>query len=200
MTPQEATAEAKPRSRGALPVLPTARLYLRPFALSDAPSVQALAGAFEVADTTLLIPHPYADGAAERWIATHSRQWERNEAAIFAIVHRQENSLCGAIGLQLHLPHGAAEMGYWIGVPFWRRGYCTEAAREVLAFGFRQLNLNRIFAHHFVRNPASGRVLEKIGMRREGCLRQHVRKWERFEDLACYGILREDWAAIVPAA
>ena len=83
-------------------------------------------------------------------------------------------------------------MGYWIGKPFWGQDYCTKAARAMLDFGFGPWELNRIHAYHFVRNPASGRVMAKIGMQYEGLLRQHVIKWGQFEDLALYGILRSD--------
>jgi [ribosomal protein S5]-alanine N-acetyltransferase len=175
------------------PTLQTDRLVLRPFTLADASAVQRLAGAFEVADTTLLIPHPYEDGVAEQWISSHASQWEKREGVVFAIALRQPDALCGAMGLKLALPHLTGELGYWIGLPFWRRGYCTEAAREILRFGFQALELNRIHAYHFRRNPASRRVLQKIGMLHEGCLRQHVRRWDRFEDVECYGILRQDW-------
>ena len=61
--------------------------------------------------------------------------------------------------------------------------------------GFEQLQLNRILAFHMVRNPASGRVLEKIGMKQEGLLRQCVRKWNRFEDMVLMAVLHEDWTA-----
>ena len=186
---------SSPMSANPQPTLRTARLLLRPFALDDASEVQRLAGAREVAATTLLIPHPYENGIAEQWIATLGPKWEQKESAVFANVIRETQQLCGAIGLKLDAVHATAEMGYWVGVPFWGRGYCTEAAREMVRFGFQQLGLNRIHAHHFARNPASGRVLQKLGMRHEGCLRQHVRRWGRFEDLECYGILRSEWAA-----
>jgi ribosomal-protein-alanine N-acetyltransferase len=55
------------------------------------------------------------------------------------------------------------------------------------------LELNRIFAHHFTRNPASGRVMQKLGMKHEGCLRQHFEKWDAFEDMEIYGILKSEW-------
>jgi RimJ/RimL family protein N-acetyltransferase len=64
----------------------------------------------------------------------------------------------------------------------------------MLRFGFKELNLNRIYAHHMVRNPASGRVLAKTGMNREGLLRQRVRKWDVFEDVVLLACLREDWS------
>src|SRR6185369_10191645 len=173
----------------AQPTLETARLRLRPLRLADAPDVQRLAGSWEIADTTLTIPHPYQDGMAEQWISGEASKWGTKESVVFAIELRESKQLCGTIGLKLDLDHSRAEMGYWIGLPFWRQGYCTEAAKEVVRFGFEQLALNRIHAHHFSRNPASGRVLEKIGMRHEGCLRQHIRRWGRFEDIECYGIV-----------
>jgi RimJ/RimL family protein N-acetyltransferase len=85
-------------------------------------------------------------------------------------------------------------MGFWVGVDSWGQGYATEAATALLHFAFEELALNRVFACHMVRNPASGRVLKKIGMRREGLLRQRVRKWDVFEDIAILAILRQDWS------
>lgn len=177
------------------PTLSGARLDLRPFGPHDAPAVQALSGAREIADTTLTIPHPYGDGAAEQWIATHAPAWAAGDRASFAVVERASAQLVGAIGLTLRAPHGRAEMGYWIGVPFWNRGYATEAAALVLGFGFGELGLNRVHAQHFSRNPQSGRVMRKLGMRHEGRLRQHVRRWGSYEDLEQYGILRDEWLA-----
>ncbi|HEY5909246.1 MAG TPA: GNAT family protein [Verrucomicrobiae bacterium] len=75
----------------------------------------------------------------------------------------------------------------------WGKGYAVEASSAVLRFGFEELQLDRIYAHHMVRNPASGQVLAKIGMRKEGLLRQPVRKWGRFEDVVLLSMLREDW-------
>ena len=87
---------------------------------------------------------------------------------------------------------GRAELGYWIGVPFWGQGHATEAVAAVLAFGFGPLGLHRIHATVFPRNPASARVLEKSGFRREGLLRGYARKEGAFEDLVMYARLRTD--------
>jgi len=173
--------------------LQTERLLLRPFALADAPAVQRLAGERAIADTTLNIPHPYEDGMAEEWIGTHQAKFNAGELANFAVVLRATGELIGAIGLVVSRRFDRAELGYWIGRPYWQQGYCTEAARAVLAYGFTALQLNRIHATHLRRNPASGRVMEKIGMTKEGLLRQHAKKWDRYEDLVQYGILREEW-------
>src|SRR5262249_53345409 len=103
-----------------------------------------------------------------------------------------------SVGLRdIDTEHCQAEMGFWVGVEFWGKAYATEASAATLRFGFEQLNLNRIHAHHMVRNPASGRVLEKIGMKREGLLRQRVRKWGVFEDVVSLAILQEDWWKLV---
>lgn len=171
----------------------TQRLILRPFKKADAADVQLLAGDRLVADTTLSIPHPYTDIMAEKWIAKHPAQFKTGEAAVFAIIQRETGTLIGAIGLGLQAAHRRAELGFWTGRPFWNKGYCQEAGHEVLAYGFGELDLNRIQANHFKRNPASGRVMQKLGMVYEGCARQHVKKWGRFEDVVWYAILKTDW-------
>lgn len=175
------------------PELTTGRLLLRPFTLADAPSTQQLAGDRDIASTTLTIPHPYEDGMAEEWINTHQEQFEQNESATFAIVRLKDDGLIGAISLSINQQHEHAELGYWIGKPYWNNGYCTEAAETVLHYGFTVLGLNRIYARHLSRNPSSGRVMEKIGIKYEGCLRQHVRKWGVFEDLKTYAILKSEY-------
>jgi RimJ/RimL family protein N-acetyltransferase len=174
------------------PTLETNRLRLRPFSLADAPTVQALAGAVEVASTTLTIPHPYEDGMAESWIATHEPGYDTGEQATFAIVLKETGELIGAIGLTINASHRRGEMGYWVGVPFWNHGYATEAADALLAFGFDLLELHRIHAVHLSRNPASGRVMQKAGMRHESTQRQHILKRGVFEDVEGYGLLAAD--------
>jgi RimJ/RimL family protein N-acetyltransferase len=178
------------------PTLETARLLLRPFALDDAPAVQRLAGAAEVSDTTLNIPHPYRDGVAEAWILTHKQLFRVGMLANFALVLRHSNQLIGAIGLRIEAQHARAELGYWVGLQHWGRGYCTEAGFGVLDYGFNVLGLARIHASHFTRNPASGRVMQKLGMRHEGRLRQHIRKRDVFEDLEIYAILRSEFRGV----
>lgn len=175
------------------PTIETERLLLRPFVMSDAKDVQRLAGDRAIADTTLNIPHPYEDGMAEEWISTHQPKFEAGELSNFAIVLQTSGELIGAIGLRIIPRFERAELGYWIGRPFWQNGYCTEAGCAVLQYGFSVLKLNRIHASHLTRNPTSGRVMRKMGMANEGHARQHAKKWDSFEDLELYGILREQW-------
>jgi len=174
------------------PVLTTERLTLRPFEMSDAPAMQRLVSAPEVAYNTLRIPHPYPDGAAEEWISSHQQSSDDDAEVVFAITLRESGEFVGVIGLR-PAPHDKAEIGYWIGVPYWGRGYATEAVGAVIRFGFESLSLHRIESNHFTRNPASGRVMEKNGMRYEGLLRGAVKKGDEYLDIRFYGILRGDW-------
>jgi len=169
--------------------LETARLILREFSESDIAELVPLIGALEVAATTLRIPHPYEEKHAREFLATVPKE---NELRL-AIRLRRDGRLCGGMGLHPEMQHRRAELGYWIGVPFWGNGYATEAAREVVRYGFEKLDLNRIFATHFKGNEKSGRVLQKIGMRHEGSIRQGVLKSGKFIDLEMYSILREDY-------
>jgi len=174
------------------PIIATKRLILRPFVEADAPWVQVHAGAREIARMTQNIPHPYEPGMAEHWIATHRPGWEQGVLLASAIARRDDGELVGAVGLTIAPEDERAELGYWIAVPWWGNGYATEAAAALVGYGFEQLRLHRIMARHFGSNPASGRVMQKIGMVREGLLREHFVKWGEREDIVVYGVLARD--------
>ena len=175
------------------PILQTKRLILRPFKLSDSKIVQELAGDSRIAETTLNIPHPYKDGIAEAWIGTHRESFYNNTGITYAIVKKDDNKLIGAIGLMINSNHKKAELGYWIGVPYWGQGYCTESSKEIIKLGFDILDLNKIFARARVENIASWTVMEKINMKYEGTLRHEVIKDGVPIDLKAYAIIREDY-------
>jgi len=176
------------------PTLHTARVMLRPFQLSDAATVQRLAGAAAVAEMTLNIPHPYGDGMAESWIGTHRTAWEARTAVTFAVT-TLDDALRGTVSLHLTPAHRRGELGYWIGQPFWGQGFATDAVRALLRFAFADLGVNRVQASHLPRNPASGRVMEKAGMTREGLHRERYLKGEHFEDVVEYAVLGHEWAS-----
>ena len=175
------------------PELQTDRLILREFTLEDAPNVRRLVGEWEVAYSLLIVPHPYKDGMAQEWIATHRPAYEAGERVSWAVTLREEGALVGSITMHLHPLHDNAELGYWIGKPYWGCGYATEAAEEVVRYGFEDLALHRIHAKHFGSNPASGRVMRKVGMSLEGVRPEHLKKWETYEDRVDYGLLARDW-------
>lgn len=99
----------------------------------------------------------------------------------------------GFIGFEINHWANSAELGYWLGKPYWNRGYATEAARAMVEYGFEELELNRIQARHMEHNPASGRVMEKIGMKYEGTLRQATYRFGEYHDLLMYAILRSEY-------
>ncbi|MGC9359020.1 MAG: GNAT family N-acetyltransferase [Anaerolineae bacterium] len=175
-----------------LPTLTTSRLLLRPFRRSDADAVWRLAGAREIAQYTLHIPHPYERQMAVTWIASHADRFAGGEGVTLAVTLCDDATLVGAMGLSVDAENGTGELGYWIGIPYWGRGYAPEAARALLAYGFGELDLHRIYACHLAPNVASGRVMQKLGMVCEGTLREHVVKWGKRYDLVMYGLLRSE--------
>ena len=182
-------AGASTLSMHALPTLETARLQLRAYSEAEIPELVPLIGAREIAANTLRIPHPYTEQHARDFLA----QIRTDVEFRFAVILRESGRLCGGVGLRPAAQHQHAELGYWIGVPYWGNGYATEATRELLRYGFENLGFHRIFASHFKNNVASGRILKKLGMRYEGCQREHLCKWDQFIDLELYGLLRQEW-------
>ncbi|MBA1274025.1 GNAT family N-acetyltransferase [Stutzerimonas azotifigens] len=178
-----------------LPTLTTPRLSLRPFTVADANALQQLANDPLVTDTTATLPYPYGLHHAESWIAIHDDLYASGRAMPLAVTTR-EGELLGTMGFAaLSWMHQRAALAYWIGSAHWGRGYATEAAGALVAYGFADLKLQRIWAECFTRNPASARVLEKVGMRYEGCLRNEFLKHGVFEDMLRYGLLADEWYA-----
>lgn len=185
--------EATGRKR---PVLETDRLRLRPLASRDAPAVAELAGRREIWQTTLNIPHPYEPAMAVEWIAGHEPAFRRLQLVNFGLFERPTGDLVGTVGLSLKLEHRRGELGYWIGVPFWGRGYATEAVRALIDWAFPTFDLHRVEAHHFEGNDASGAVMRKVGMSYEARVREPVLKDGKFLDIHAYAILRKEWEAL----
>jgi RimJ/RimL family protein N-acetyltransferase len=176
------------------PTIQTSRLLLRPFTEVDAASVQQLAGDREVAATTMNIPHPYPACAAGQWISTHEDAFVAGKTLTLAVALKDDDALIGAISLlNLSAPHQRGELGYWVGRNYWSNGYCTEAALAMAEFGFLTLGLHRVEGRCLRTNTRSARVMEKVGLSVEGCLREHVSKWGRFEDILLFGLLKADW-------
>lgn len=173
--------------------LATPRLKLRPLTQGDAPQVALYANDMRVAHTTRL-PHPYTLADGQNWIAKHHGWHQEGSQFVWGIFEGDgPEALRGVMGLVVDRPHRNAELGYWFGVPHWGKGFATEAARAVVKWGFEDLDILRIHATHLAINPASGRVLEKCGFRREGLQRQHLIRFGVVHDLVLYGLLEEEW-------
>lgn len=175
-------------------VLNTPWLRLRSLNLSDALAIQKAASARKIADTMISLPHPYPAGEAQRYVARQLAEGKSGRSVTFTIEQKEEGSFCGLVELRdIDREHSQGELSFWLAVEAWGRGYMSNIVQTVVQYGFEACNLNRLYAYHMTRNPASGRVLEKNGFKQEGLLRQRVRKWGQFEDVALWAILRQDW-------
>jgi RimJ/RimL family protein N-acetyltransferase len=176
------------------PILETPRVRLRPLELSDISAIQMAASAREIADTMISLPHPYPAGEAERYVFRQKAEQEAGRSSTLTIEHKVEGWFCGLVEVRdIDREHSQGELSFWLAVEAWGRGYMSEVVQAVVRYGFEGLALNRLYAYHMLRNPASGRVLEKSGFKQEGLLRQRVRKWGQFEDVALFAILQQEW-------
>lgn len=176
------------------PILETPRLRLRPLERSDTSAIQKAAGAREIADTMISLPHPYPANEAERYVARQKAEREAERSVTFTIKHKTEGVFCGLVEVRdIDREHSLGELSFWLALEVWGRGYMSEVIQAVVRYGFEGLGLNRLYAYHMMRNPASGRVLEKSGFKQEGLLRQRVQKWGKFENVALWAILRQEW-------
>jgi RimJ/RimL family protein N-acetyltransferase len=149
-----------------MPRLETDRLLLRPPEFRDVPAIATWAGDWDVAKNLACMPHPYREEDAREFVARAVEKLATGEGYCFAIERKRDGVFMGACGL--HLKDGQFELGYWLGKPFWRMGYATEAAKRVVSFAFRDLKATSLWAGWFEDNPASGRVLQKLGCRPDG--------------------------------
>jgi 8-oxo-dGTP diphosphatase len=143
----------------AAPRIETPRLILRAVTLADAPWIERYVSEWDVARHTARIPHPYPAGGAVDFI----RSLDPKEGPTFAIERREDHEPVGLIGLEF-AADGEAETGFWIGKPFWGRGYASEALQAVVRYGFLNIGLSRLVATAVPDNRASVRVQEKAGL------------------------------------
>ena len=177
-----------------LPVLETRRLHLRPLRMQDAADMYRYSSDPEVSRHVLWEPHE-SIRHTRAVLRAALRQYRSGAPSSFAIERREDRRMIGTIGFMwINCEHRSGEVGYSLARDCWNQGYATEALEAVLHFGFDTLRLNRIEAQHEVDNPASGRVMEKCGMRCEGTLRQRVFNKGRYSDVRLYAALREEFA------
>lgn len=139
---------------------------------------------------THIFPHPYTIEEAHKWLDTVKQQSVETNFAIST-----EEELIGAIGFKLFegVHSKTAELGYWLGEPHWSKGIMSATVRAMTEYMFTNHDFVRIQAGVFESNPASCRVLEKVGYRYEGCLRKHVYKNDVLQDLLIFALLRDEW-------
>ncbi len=187
------------------PTLKTSRLELRPFCSNDIALVAELANDEQLSLNLRSFGFPYTVDDARQWIQTLEKEWENGQSTVFGVCVRETEdkreptlvgaTLVGAIGIVLDRQSNRGELGYWIGRSYWGQGIATEAGKSILDFAFGQLCLNKLTAECLTRNPASSRVLEKLGMVQEGFFAKHFRKRESDDycDVQAFGLLRRAW-------
>ncbi len=140
----------------------TRRLVLRELHDDDAPEFARLAGDWDVARMTARIPYPYSEALAREWMDTLGP-----DEFVRTVLH--QDTLIGAVGY-VACDDGSAEIGYWIGKPWWGAGFATEAASALVRYCFTTAGFKRLTCCHFEDNDASKRVIQKLGFRQsEAC-------------------------------
>jgi ribosomal-protein-alanine N-acetyltransferase len=176
-----------------IPTLDTKRLCLRPFTFDDESAVFALASHPEVALFVRFEAHR-APSDTRAFLELVLKHYRRGDPFAWAIGRREDDLLIGSCGFVSHNAAGkSAEIGYWLGKPYWGQGYAVEAARALVRFGFEQMGLERIEAKCFLENRAGQRVIEKLGMKFEGADRSEMIKGA-YPELKVYAIERAEWA------
>lgn len=178
------------RREGSTPVLETERLVLRAPRLEDAKAVVTLASDRRVAENTARIPHPYRLADAGEWISSVS-----TDAAKQTFLITLDGAPIGACGIDLR-DGPTPELGYWLGVPYWGRGFATEAARAVIDHGFEDLGYEALQAGARVSNPASRRVLEKCGFQWTGVGLYRIRAMNSSAPCDRFRIDRGIWTSL----
>lgn len=175
-----------------LPTLKTERLILRPLRMSDDRDLFAYARDPQVSRHVLWETHESLRDSRQ-FLRGAIRQYRQGLPGSFAITLKDSGRMIGTIGFMwVNHEYKSAEVGYSLSREYWNKGIMSEALRQVIAFGFDEMRLNRIEAQHELDNPASGRVMIHAGMQYEGTLRQRIKNKGRFVDVALYAILRGD--------
>jgi RimJ/RimL family protein N-acetyltransferase len=164
-----------------MPRLETERLLLRLPEFRDVPAIATWIGDWDVAKNLASVPHPYSEDNAREFVTRAAEKRALGEGHCFAVTRKEDGAFMGACGLLLK--DGRFELGYWLGKPFWRQGYATEAARKVVSFAFHDLKATSVWAGWYHDNPASGRVLQKLGCRPDGAQPRH--SLARGHDVPC---------------
>ena len=177
-----------------MPRLETPRLILRRLEMRDAPDL------FDYSRDPQVAKHVLWDAQtsvseARAYVRYMLRRYRAGEPSSWGIEEKETGRVVGTIGYMWYQrDNNACEVGYSLARRRWNRGYMTEALAEVLRFSFEELGVHRVEAQHEVENAASGAVMRKCGMRKEGTLRGRLYNKGRYVDVDLYAMLREDYA------
>ena len=173
------------------PTLHTPRLTLGQLEISDIPMIIEYANNPNVSKMLRTMPYPYAEKDAIFWLNMIHQGWSDESMCIFGIRSQETKQFIGGVGLHINKSFSRGELGYWIGEPHWGKGYMSEALRAIIKYGFEEKKLHKIYAIHFLDNPASGKVMMKNGMVKEGEMKEHVKNRDGYKDVALYGLTQK---------
>ena len=176
-----------------LPQISTPRLLMRALENHQAKTLCTLANGPKIADNTANIPSPYTLETAHTFIDNMAAKYRAGDLLSLGMHVVETGELVGIVSLRLNARHRYGHLGGWVAAHCRNMGYGAEAARAVMDFGFAELGLQRVGSQCFGRNKESARVMEKIGLRFEGCMRDAFLKNGVFEDLLGFAVVREDW-------
>lgn len=170
------------------PKIETERLILSALKASDVPAIVKYAGNKKISDYTSHIPFPYEEKDAVFWINMAQQGLRNGTHLILGIRLKQNEEFIGGIGLTIHSTYKRAEIGYWIAEDHWNKGYTSEAAKALIDYAFQEMGLHKITSSYMSKNPASGKVMEKCGMHKEGEQKDQILKNGVYHDLILYGL------------
>lgn len=177
-------------------MIPTLRgedLLLRPLLPADAEALVPLLRDPAVAEPYVLPRYPWSVATARAEIAAMPASFEASRRLDLGIVPAAEGRVVGEISLGFATAHDRAEIGFWIGRPWWGRGYARGAIDLLLGWTFAQRGLHRVTARTLGDNPRAATLLSRLGFAHEGLLREHQYHWGRFRDVALWGLMARDW-------
>ena len=172
------------------PIIKTKHFILRPLKVSDAESMVENANDKNIYRNTLVIPYPYFLKDAKQWLrkVINNQRKKVFESVVFAI--EINGKAVGVISINKTGQEHKAEIGYWLGKKYQRKGIMTQAIKEITKYGFRELKLCRIYALVFLFNKKSMRILEKSGYKFEGILKKEAKKNNKFFDCCVYAKIK----------
>ena len=176
-----------------LPYLSTSCLLLRALESDQAAVLCSLANEPKIADNTANIPSPYTLETARTFIDEMQDKYRAGDLLSLGMHLRETGELIGIVSLRLNARHHYGHLGGWVAAHCRNQGYAAEAARAVMDFGFTELGLYRVGSQCFGRNKESARVMEKIGLLYEGCMRAAFLKNGVYEDLLGFAAVRNVW-------
>ena len=166
--------------------------YIRPLHKSDADSIVKYINDAQIHRNTTNIPYPYSEKDAKTFLTDSPKHWSAGSAYRFGIVINHEVVGCCSLE-KINQKDCNAELGYWLGRPFWGQGIMSRVTKAVVAFGFNQLKLHKIIVKHQETNKSSQRIIEKLGFMYEGTERESHLRDGKWCNCRCYSLLESEF-------